>query len=91
MLTPDRLNPNAMLVVLGSVMYAVVGGPVVIGGGFTIALVLAAWRQHAQGPGGGPTTLFGASQPSRAQERMVMAPPWFQLMPAVCRALDVRP
>lgn len=86
--TPDRLNANAMLVMLGSAMYAVVGGPVVIVGGFAIALALAAWRRHeaAQGPGAGPTSLFGASQPSRAGERLVMAPPPFRLVPAVCRA-----
>jgi hypothetical protein len=88
MLTPDRLNPNAMLVMLGSVMYAVAGGPVVIGGGFTIALALGAWRQHeaARGPGAGPTSLFGASQPSRAQERLVLAPPAFRFQPAMCLA-----
>ena len=45
-MSPDRLNPNGLLVLLGSVMYAVVGGPVVIGGGFAIALGLLAWRHY---------------------------------------------
>jgi ABC-type transport system involved in cytochrome c biogenesis permease subunit len=88
MLTPDRLNPNAMLVVLGSVMYAVVGGPVVIGGGFTIALALFAIRHwEARHPGdSGPTSLFGASEPASAHLRLIVTPPAFRLMPAVCVA-----
>ncbi len=35
-----RLNPNALLVLLGTVIYVVVGGPWVVGGGVAIALGL---------------------------------------------------
>ena len=84
MLSPDRLNPHAMLVMLGSVMYAVAGGPVVIGGGFAIAILLGLWRQYQreESEGSGPTSLFGASQPTRVHERLATAPPFFQLTPA---------
>ena len=88
MLSPDRLNPHAMLVMLGSVMYAVVGGPAVIGGGFTIALILAAWRQHERRAAdrSGPTSLFGTPATTAAQERLASAPPCFGLMPALAVA-----
>ncbi len=37
-----RLNPNALLVLLGTVIYVVVGGPWVVAGGVAIALGLGA-------------------------------------------------
>jgi hypothetical protein len=84
MMNPDRFNPHAMLVMLGSVIYAVVGGPAVIGGGFAIAVALAAWRQHERNAAdrSGPTSLFGTPEPTVAHERLASAPPFFQLMPA---------
>ena len=88
-MSPDRLNPNGLLVLLGSVMYAVAGGPVVIGGGFTIALGLLAWRHYeASAPNrSGPTSLFGASEPTSTHIRLISRPPTFCLMPAVCVAV----
>ena len=40
MLDFHRLNPNALLVLLGTVIYVVVGGPWVVAGGVAIALGL---------------------------------------------------
>jgi hypothetical protein len=84
-MSPDRLNPNAVLVLLGSVMYAYVGGPVTIGGGFVIAVGLFAWRRHeeAHPDESGPTSLFGASDPTPAHIGLISSPPCFRLMPAV--------
>jgi len=87
-MSPDRLNPNGLLVLLGSVMYAVAGGPVVIGGGFAIALGLLAWRHYEASTAdrSGPTSLFGASDPTSTHIRLISMPPCFSLMPAVCVA-----
>ncbi len=57
-----RLNPNALLVLLGTVIYVVVGGPWLVVGGVAVAFGLGALhrprgkREH----GNGPMSLFGA-------------------------------
>jgi len=56
-----RLNPNAMLVLLGTAIYAVVGGPAVMAGGAVVAVLLG--LRNRPRPAGsddtGPMSLFG--------------------------------
>ena len=54
-----RLNPNALLVLLGTVIYVVVGGPWVVAGGVTIALGLGALHRPrgTESGGDGPMSL----------------------------------
>ena len=61
MLDFHRLNPNALLVLLGTVIYVVVGGPWVVAGGVAIALGLGALHRPrgAESGGDGPMSLFG--------------------------------
>ena len=56
-----RLNPNALLVLLGTVIYVVVGGLWVVAGGLTIALGLGALHRPrgTESGGDGPMSLFG--------------------------------
>ena len=56
-----RLNPNAMLVLLGTAIYVVAGGPLIVVGGVAIALALGALhRPRAAGSeGDGPMSLLG--------------------------------
>lgn len=91
MLEFHKLNPNAMLVLLGSAIYAVAGGPIVIAGGFVIALLLGLHhrRQEARGDESGPTSLFGASVPSARAERLVQ-PRFLVLLPAFAVAGSTR-
>ncbi|HEX6211671.1 MAG TPA: hypothetical protein VF136_12900 [Methylomirabilota bacterium] len=61
MVEAHRLNPNAMLVLLGVAIYTVAGGVTVVTGGAMLAMVLVLRnrpRGSAWGPGG-PTLLFG--------------------------------
>ncbi len=71
MLEFHKLNPNALLVLLGSAIYAAAGGPFVIAGGVVIGILLGLHhrRQEARGDGNGPTTLFGAPAPDAARRR----------------------
>ena len=51
--TPSRINGihltvAGMLVVLGIMAYARVGGPLVIAGGLAIAAILVAYRRHRE-------------------------------------------
>jgi hypothetical protein len=57
-----RLNPNALLVLLGTVIYVVVGGPWVVVGGVAIALGLGALHRPrgTDTDGDGPMSLFGS-------------------------------
>jgi hypothetical protein len=82
MLEFHKLNPNALLVLLGSAIYAAAGGPFVIAGGVVIGILLGLHhrRQEARGNGNGPTTLFGAPAPaSHADE---LRTPFLTLLPA---------
>jgi hypothetical protein len=71
-----RLNPNGMLVLVGSVMYAIAGGPVVVAGGLAIGLMLA--LLHRPGRDGGdrgfPPALFGPRAPVSTHYRLELAP-----------------
>lgn len=56
-----RLNPNAMLVLLGTAIYAVACGPAVMGGGLLVAVLLGV-RNRPRPLGtddSGPMSLFG--------------------------------
>ena len=71
-----RLNPNALLVLLGTVIYVVVGGPWVVAGGMTIALGLGALHRPRDGESGGdgPMSLFGTPVTAVSQRRIVPRP-----------------
>lgn len=87
-----RLNPHGMLVLLGATMYAVVGGSPVIGGGFLIAVTLGIWRRWEASAGGcGPTSLFGAAEPSQRHVRVIEAPPALRLLPAMAAVRPLQP
>ena len=77
MLDFHRLNPNALLVLLGSAIYAAVGGPVVIAGGVAIGILLGLHhrRQEARSDGNGPTTLFGTPAPTPHADELADAVP----------------
>jgi len=83
MLEFHKLNPNAMLVLLGSAIYAVAGGPVVIGGGVVIGILLGLHhrRQEARSDQNGPTTLFGAPAPVPHADELTRTP-FLTLLPA---------
>ena len=68
-----RLNPNGLLVLLGSFMYAIAGGPVVVAGGFAIGLMLVLLNDpgRARPEDEGPTSLFGTREPSSTHIRIV--------------------
>jgi hypothetical protein len=71
---PDvhRFNPNGLLVLLGSFMYATVGGPAVVAGGFAIGLMLILLNHpgHERADDEGPTSLFGTREPSSTHIRV---------------------
>ena len=71
-----RFNPNGLLVLLGSFMYAVTGGPVVVAGGFAIGLMLILLNHpgHERANDEGPTSLFGTREPSSTHIRVVTRP-----------------
>ncbi len=87
MVNMHRLNPNAMLVLLGTVIYVVVGGPTVVVGGVAIALALGALHRPAgagAGSGGdGPTSLFGTHATVCAPRRMAPPDPFLRAVPTV--------
>ena len=76
MLDFHRLNPNALLVLLGTVIYVVVGGPWVVAGGVAIALGLGALHRPrgAESGGDGPMSLFGTPVTAAAPRRMAPSP-----------------
>ena len=82
-----RLNPNALLVLLGTVIYVAVGGPWVVGGGVAIALGLGVLHR----PRGtdedreGPTSLFGTPATVAAPRRVVPGP-FLRAVPVVAYA-----
>jgi len=84
MVNMHRLNPNAMLVLLGTVIYVVVGGPSVVVGGVAIALALGALHrpQGAGSRGDGPTSLFGAPATVCAP-RSVERAPYLHAVPVI--------
>jgi hypothetical protein len=71
-----RLNPNALLVLLGTVIYVVVGGPWVVAGGITIALGLGALHRPREGESGGdgPMSLFGTPVTVVSQRPAALGP-----------------
>jgi hypothetical protein len=82
MLEFHKLNPNALLVLLGSAIYAVAGGPVVIAGGMCIGILLGLYRRRQEARGSdGPTSLFGASAPVPHADELIR-PPFLALLPA---------
>jgi hypothetical protein len=80
-----RLNPNAMLVLLGTVIYVVVGGPPVVVGGVAIALALGALHRPggARSGGDGPTSLFGTHATVCAPRRVPPPDPFLRAVPAL--------
>jgi len=79
-----RLNPNALLVLLGTVIYVVVGGPWVVAGGMTIALGLGALHRPREGESGGdgPMSLFGTPVTAVSQRRIVPGP-YLRIVPVI--------
>ena len=77
-----RLNPNALLVLLGTVMYVVVGGPWVVAGGVTIALGLGALHRPrgTESGGDGPMSLFGTPV-TAVTPRCVSPGPYLRAVP----------
>jgi hypothetical protein len=76
MIDVHRLNPNGMLVLLGTVMYVVVGGPPIVVGGVAIALALGA-RHRPRGSdstGNGPMSLFGTPVTDVSPRRIPVSP-----------------
>jgi hypothetical protein len=71
-----RLNPNGLLVLLGSFMYAYAGGPAVVAGGLAIGVLLILLNDPARAcpEDEGPTSLFGTREPSASHIRVVAAP-----------------
>lgn len=71
-----RLNPNGMLVLVGSVMYAIAGGPVIVAGGFAIGLALALLHRPGGAPEdrGLPPSLFGTREPASMHYTLVLRP-----------------
>ena len=80
-----RLNPNAMLVLLGTVIYVVVGGPSIVVGGVSIALVLGALHRPGgvRSSGDGPTSLFGTYATVSAPRRAVRPDPFLRAVPVI--------
>ena len=77
MVDVHRLNPNALLVLLGTVIYVVVGGPWVVAGGVTIALGLGALhrpRGSTESGGDGPMSLFGTPVTAVTPRRLSPGP-----------------
>jgi hypothetical protein len=72
-----RLNPNGMLVLVGSVMYAIAGGPVIVAGGFAIGLALVLLHRPGGEPEdrGLPPSLFGTREPASTHYTLVLTPP----------------
>jgi hypothetical protein len=71
-----RLNPNGLLVLLGSFMYAYAGGPAVVAGGLAIGVLLILLNDPSRAcpDDEGPTSLFGTREPSSTHIRVVTAP-----------------
>ena len=76
MLDFHRLNPNALLVLLGTVIYVVVGGPWVVAGGVAIALGLGALHRPRGAESGedGPMSLFGTPVTAGTPRRVSPGP-----------------
>ena len=77
MLDFHRLNPNALLVLLGTVIYVAVGGPWVVAGGVAIALGLGALhrpRGTESGGDDGPMSLFGTPVTAVTPRRVAPGP-----------------
>ena len=76
MLDFHRLNPNALLVLLGTVIYVVVGGPWVVAGGVAIALGLGALHRPrgTESGGDGPMSLFGTPVTAVTPRRVAPGP-----------------
>ena len=72
-----RLNPNGMLVLVGSVMYAIAGGPVIVAGGFAIGLALVLLHRPGGEPAdrGLPPSLFGPREPTSTHYTLALTPP----------------
>lgn len=72
-----RLNPNGMLVLVGSVMYAIAGGPVIVAGGFAIGLALVLLHRPGAEPEdrGLPPSLFGTREPASTHYTLALTPP----------------
>ena len=79
-----RLNPNALLVLLGTVIYVVVGGPWVVAGGMAIALGLGALHRprHGESGGDGPMSLFGTPV-TAVTERRRGPSPFLKIVPVI--------
>ena len=84
MVDVHRLNPNGMLVLLGTMMYVVVGGPPVVVGGIAIALALAAYHRpgSTDSSGNGPMSLFGAPV-TAVSPRPVAPSPFLRAAPSI--------
>ena len=82
MLDFHRLNPNALLVLLGTVIYVVVGGPWVVAGGVAIALGLGALHRPrgTESGGDGPTSLLGTPV-TAVMPRRVAPGPYLRAVP----------
>jgi hypothetical protein len=80
-----RLNPHGMLVLVGSVMYAIAGGPVIVAGGFAIGLALVVLHRPGGEPEdrGLPPSLFGTREPASTHYTLVLAPPRTQVLARV--------
>lgn len=76
MVDVHRLNPNAVLVLLGTVIYVVVGGPAVVAGGVAIALGLGALHRPrgSESDRDGPLSLFGTPVTAGRPSRYVQGP-----------------
>jgi hypothetical protein len=79
-----RLNPNALLVLLGTVIYVVVGGPWIVIGGTAIALGLGALHRPRNGESGGdgPMSLFGTPVTAVPERRSVPGP-YLRIVPVI--------
>ena len=68
-----RLNPNALLVLLGTVIYVVVGGPWLVVGGVAVAFGLGALHRPrgTETDGNGPMSLFGAPATALPRSRPI--------------------
>ena len=71
-----RLNPNALLVLLGTVIYVVVGGPWLVVGGVAVAFGLGALHRprRTDNDGDGPMSLFGAPVTALPRSRSTPRP-----------------
>lgn len=71
-----RFNPNGLLVLLGSFMYAIAGGPAVMAGGFAIGLMLVVLNHpgRERPEDEGPTSLFGTREPTSTHIQVASRP-----------------